>query len=87
MPPTAPGYSIVVLRGCPSTRGILSSKQAHPGARPAQIVAAGFAISGSSSVPARAKTSRGRDSDAVKTCVPQTGQNRRCIFDPLSATL
>lgn len=60
---------------------------AHRGALAVQIVAAGWARSGSSKVPTRTNTRCGRDSASLNICVPQTGQNRRCILLPLSAVL
>src|SRR5262245_55287658 len=73
--------------GCPSKLGRLSSTQAHDGALAVQIVAAGLAISGSSSVPARTKIRCGRASASLNRCVPHAGQKRRCILFPLSAVL
>jgi hypothetical protein len=61
--------------------------QAHDGALAVQIVAAGLALSGSSSVPARMKISCGRDSASLNSGVPHCGQKRRCIRLPLSAML
>src|SRR5215813_3536786 len=61
--------------------------QAQDGALAVQIVAAGRAISRSSKVPTRTNTRCGRDSDSLNRCVPQVGQNRRCIRLPLSAML
>jgi hypothetical protein len=72
---------------CPSRRGILSSMHAQLGACEAQIVVAGLAISRSSRVPLRTNTRCGRASAALNRCVPQVGQNLRCITLPLSATL
>ena len=48
---------------------------------------AGLARFGSSKVPTRTKIKCGRVSASLKSGVPQTGQNRRCIRVPLSATL
>src|SRR2546429_185011 len=73
--------------GWPSTFGRWGSMQAQVGALLVQIVLLGRTTSGSSSAPARMKTRVGRDSDALKRWVPQTGQKRRCILLPLSATL
>ena len=61
--------------------------QAHEGACAVQIVAAGRAISVSSSVPALTKTRCGRASASLNRWVPQLGQKRRCIRFPLSAML
>ena len=58
---------------------------AHVGACAVHIVAAGWATSGLSNVPARTKIRCGRDSASLKSCVPQMRQNRRCILLPLSA--
>ena len=60
---------------------------AHRGALDVQIVIAGLARFGSSNVPARTKIKCGRVSASLKRGVPQSGQNRRCIRFPLSATL
>src|ERR1700682_286069 len=60
---------------------------AQLGAWDVQIVADGRATSRSSSVPARTKTRWGLDSAALNTWVPQSGQKRRCMVLPLSATL
>src|SRR5262245_19933028 len=73
--------------GCRSIFGRLSLMHAHVGADEVQMVAAGFAISGSSSVPARTKIRCGRISASLNSAVPQLGQKRRCITLPLSATL
>jgi hypothetical protein len=59
--------------------------QAQVGAADTQIVALGFAISRSSSVPLRTKIKCGRASASLNICVPHFGQNRRCITLPLSA--
>jgi len=60
---------------------------AHRGALAVQIVIAGTAASGSSKVPTRTKIKCGRASASLKSGVPQDGQNLRCIWFPLSATL
>ncbi len=73
--------------GCPARRGSAGSRHAQVGACAAQIVMAGRAISGSSSVPARTKIRCGRASAWLNRCVPQAGQKRRCMMLPLSATL
>jgi hypothetical protein len=51
---------------------------AQLGACDVHIVTAGFAISGSSRVPARTKMRWGRASASLNSCVPQAVQNRRC---------
>jgi hypothetical protein len=51
------------------------------------MVIAGWARFGSSKVPTRTKIRCGRASASLKSGVPQSGQNRRCIRLPLSATL
>jgi hypothetical protein len=61
--------------------------EAHRGALAVQIVIAGTARLGSSKVPARTKIKCGRTSASLNSGVPQDGQNRRCIWFPLSATL
>ena len=61
--------------------------QAQCGALDVQIVIAGLARLGSSKVPTRTKIRCGRASASLKIGVPQSGQNRRCIRLPLSATL
>src|SRR5580765_5839002 len=61
--------------------------QAQCGALDVQIVIAGLARLGSSKVPTRTKIRCGRASASLKSGVPQSGQNRRCIRLPLSATL
>jgi len=61
--------------------------QAQLGALDVQIVIAGSASSGSSKVPALTKIRCGRASASLNSGVPQSGQNRRCIRFPLSATL
>jgi hypothetical protein len=60
---------------------------AQEGAESVQIVSDGFAISGSSSVPALRIVRCGRASDALVTGVPQRSQNCRCMRLPLSAML
>jgi hypothetical protein len=61
--------------------------QAQRGALEVQIVIAGLARFGSSKVPARTKIKCGLASASLKSGVPHSGQNRRCIRLPLSATL
>jgi hypothetical protein len=61
--------------------------QAQLGADDVQIVIAGLARFGWSKVPTRTKIRWGRASASLKSGVPQVGQNRRCIWLPLSATL
>jgi hypothetical protein len=61
--------------------------QAQLGACDVHMVAAGFAISRSSRVPARTKIRWGRVSAVLNSGVPQAAQNLRCITLPLSATL
>lgn len=61
--------------------------QAQRGALDAQIVIAGLARFGSSKLPTRTKIKCGRASASLKSGVPHSGQNRRCIRFPLSATL
>jgi len=61
--------------------------QAQCGALDVHIVIAGLARLGSSKVPTRTKIRCGRASASLKIGVPQSGQNRRCIRLPLSATL
>src|SRR3954468_16507371 len=73
--------------GCSAKLGKPASTHAHDGALLVQIVAAGLAISGSSSVPARTKIRCGRTSASLNRWVPQVGQKRRCILLPLSARL
>jgi len=73
--------------GCPFARGNAASIQAQRGALEVQIVIAGSARFGSSKVPARTKIKCGLASASLKSGVPQSGQNRRCIRLPLSATL
>lgn len=73
--------------GCLSTRGSAASMQAQRGALDVQIVMAGLARFGSSKVPTRTNIKCGRVSASLESGVPQTGQNRRCIRVPLSATL
>ena len=73
--------------GCLSTRGKAASIQAQRGALEVQIVIAGLARFGSSKVPARTKIKCGLASASLKSGVPHSGQNRRCIRLPLSATL
>ena len=73
--------------GCFSTCGNSASMQAQRGADDVQIVIAGLARFGSSKVPARTKIKCGLASASLKSGVPQSGQNRRCIRLPLSATL
>jgi hypothetical protein len=68
-------------------RGRLSSMHAQVGARDAQMVTSGRTVSGLSSVPTRTTIRCGRGSAALNRCVPQVGQNRRCIVAPLSAML
>ena len=72
---------------CFSARGKAASIQAQRGALEVQIVIAGLARFGSSKVPARTKIKCGLPSASLKSGVPQSGQNRRCIRLPLSATL
>ena len=61
--------------------------QAQRGALDVQIVIAGLARFGLSKVPTRTKIKCGRASASLEIGVPQSGQNRRCIRLPLSATL
>jgi hypothetical protein len=61
--------------------------QAQRGALDVQIVIVGVARFGSSKVPTRAKIKCGRASASLKSGVPHSAQNRRCIRLPLSATL
>ena len=68
-------------------RGSAASMQAQCGALDAQMVIAGLARFGSSKVPTRTKIKCGRVSASLKSGVPQSAQNRRCIRLPLSATL
>ena len=51
------------------------------------MVLPGFTNSESSSVPARTKIRCGRESAALNMGVPHSGQNRRRMSLPLSATL
>jgi len=51
------------------------------------MVIAGLARFGSSKVPTRTNIKWGRASASLKSGVPQSAQNRRCIRLPLSATL
>ena len=64
-----------------------SSTRAQAGACEVQMVAAGLARLGSSSVPARTKMRWGRASAVLNRCTPHCGQKRRCIVFPLSAML
>src|SRR6187401_2033443 len=73
--------------GCFTTCGNSSLMQAQRGADDVQIVIAGSARFGSSKVPTRTKIRCGRASASLKSGVPHDGQNRRCIWLPLSATL
>lgn len=73
--------------GCFSTRGNAGSMQAQCGALEVQMVIAGRARSGSSKVPTRTNIRCGRASASLKSGVPQSAQNLRCIRLPLSATL
>jgi hypothetical protein len=61
--------------------------QAQLGALDVQMVISGLTRFGSSKVPTRTKIKSGRASASLKSGVPQTGQKRRCIRTPLSATL
>jgi len=73
--------------GCLSSFGNAASMEAHGGADDVQIVTAGVATSGSSKEPTRTKIRCGRAWASLKSGVPHDGQNRRCIWFPLSATL
>ncbi len=73
--------------GCRATLGTLSLTHAQVGACDVHMVTDGFAISGSSSVPARTKIRLGRASAALNSGVPQAAQKLRHITLPLSATL
>src|SRR5215510_1044621 len=61
--------------------------EAQRGALDVQMVIAGLARFGSSKVPTRTKVKCGRASASLKSGVPQSPQNRRCIRLPLSAIL
>ena len=80
-------YGYAAGGGCFSTRGKAVSMQAQRGALEVQIVIAGLARFGSSKVPTRTKTKCGLASASLRSGVPQSGQNRRCIRLPLSAIL
>ena len=73
--------------GWPATDGRRASIHAQEGAFSVQIVISGRAISGLSNVPARTNTRCGLESASLNRCVPHSGQKRRCILFPLSATL
>src|SRR4051812_5244979 len=60
---------------------------AQLGALDVQMVMAGRGGVGSSKVPTRTKIKWGRASASLKSGVPQSPQNRRCIRLPLSAML
>src|SRR5215510_5409366 len=61
--------------------------EAQRGALDVQMVTTGLARFGSSKVPTRTKIKCGRTSASLKSGVPQSPQNRRCIRLPLSAIL
>jgi len=81
------GRSVVVTGAGTGFGAEIAVRAAQEGARAVQITASGRAISGSSRLPARTKTKCGRDSASLNRWVPQTGQKRRCMRLPLSATL
>jgi hypothetical protein len=73
--------------GCPACCASDSSIQAHAGACVVQMVALGAASAVSSSAPLRTMMRCGLASEALKSCVPQAVQKRRCITLPLAAML